>query len=203
MMKNNKTTIGGIAAKSDQILKELESKTVLNVPHLNGSLEKHLKAVFNYLLHWRESEDVCFGGLLHSVYGTEHFKRTSISIAQRDKVKRLAGERAERLAYYFSVTTMKDMDQFDLSNGGETFNLTNRLSWEIISVTRADFLSLLNIHMANYMEQHIGLKWIYSDPRLIFYRQFFCRKRQYLNELGYREFLMMVDRQINRKSLYL
>ena len=47
------------------------------------------------------SQDICTAGLLHSVYGTNRFTIVCIEPAQRQQVRAVAGEEAERLAWLF------------------------------------------------------------------------------------------------------
>jgi len=64
-----------------------------------GALLSHTVGVFNILYNQDESDDICLAGLCHSVYGTQYYKRKATD--DRELVKSVIGEKAERLAWLF------------------------------------------------------------------------------------------------------
>ena len=73
--------------------------------HSGGSrsLLHHLVAVSILLSERGCSDDLCKAGLFHSIYGTSHFKSKTVSLDERDKIKKLIGEWAETLVYEFCM----------------------------------------------------------------------------------------------------
>ena len=64
-------------------------------------LLSHLIGTRELLQQAGYSQEVCTAGLLHSVYGTNRFTIVCIDLAQREHVRSVAGEVAERLAWLF------------------------------------------------------------------------------------------------------
>ena len=64
-------------------------------------LLSHLIGTKELLLQAGYSQPICTAGLLHSVYGTNRFQIICIDPAQREQVRKVAGEEAERLAWLF------------------------------------------------------------------------------------------------------
>lgn len=78
----------------------LISKKTQNIPHHNKSFFKHLVNVYDKLRYWNCSEDICFAGLFHSIYGNTSF---NLSIEKdRNVIKDLIGEKAENLVYLYN-----------------------------------------------------------------------------------------------------
>ena len=69
--------------------------------HSGRFLLDHLKGVFDLLRSSTVSEAVCYGGLFHSVYGTNSYKEVSLGESNRVDVKALIGDEAESLAWDF------------------------------------------------------------------------------------------------------
>jgi len=73
---------------------------VATTPHgRNGSLKVHLFRTYEILCTEKAEEAVCLAGLFHSIYGTTHYKVKSVS--NREVIRSLIGERAERLVWLF------------------------------------------------------------------------------------------------------
>jgi hypothetical protein len=78
------------------LLKELGADTIM---HSDGTLYEHLSRVEEILKISRCSQEVSTAGLIHSIYGTEFFK--TVTTTDRSRVRTVAGERAEYLAWIF------------------------------------------------------------------------------------------------------
>ena len=76
--------------------KKKHSKGTRNLLH-------HLVSVSALLSERGASDDLCKAGLFHSIYGTSHFKSKTVSLDERDKIKKLIGEWAETLVYEFCM----------------------------------------------------------------------------------------------------
>lgn len=71
--------------------------------HKSGSLHDHLVRTFALLEERRFEESVCFGGGLHSVYGTNVYELALLSPLDRATVAQEFGARAEELASLFAI----------------------------------------------------------------------------------------------------
>jgi hypothetical protein len=78
----------------------LIQKKTNTIPHSKSNLFNHLVGTYNILRKWNCSEDICFAGLLHSIYGNEFFTITVEN--ERQVIKELIGEKAEELVYLFN-----------------------------------------------------------------------------------------------------
>ncbi len=110
----------------------------------------HLVAVHNDLKKMGCEEDVCRAGLFHSIYGTERFQRFTLPLEQREEVRSLIGERAERLAYWNCCVDRASLDQA-VAQGEQTF--VDRITGERIEASEKDFLDLITIHLCDWLEQ--------------------------------------------------
>lgn len=123
-----------------------------DVPHTGekGFLA-HLVGVFRDLEAWGCDRDVCRAGLFHSIYGTQKFQKFCLPLERRDDVRRLIGERAERLAF---VNCVMDRPSFDrLIAGHGPYQISNRLSGETIELDEQDFHDLCVVHLCDWLEQ--------------------------------------------------
>ncbi len=78
----------------------LFEKETHKIKHSKTSLFEHLINVFNILKSWKCSEEICFAGLFHSIYGNEIFK---IQVEKdREKIKDLIGQEAEKIVFDFN-----------------------------------------------------------------------------------------------------
>lgn len=80
----------------------LHSKELEKVDHKNNHFLNHLVNTYKILIDMNEPEDTCFAGLFHSIYGNDVFKKQIET--DREKIKDLIGENAERLVYIFNTT---------------------------------------------------------------------------------------------------
>ena len=92
---------------------------------------------------------VCLGGLFHSICGTRWYKTVSASLDDRPIIRRVIGERAERLAFLFCVAHRWE---FFEELGKKVPMIWNRISEERMPVTQNDLRYLIEMEMANYVE---------------------------------------------------
>lgn len=101
-----------------------------NKRHTKGSLHDHLVSVYQILEEKGCDEDVCFGGGLHSVFGTNIFKNNIFTDEHAPKLIEEFGVRAATLAKLFSILkrpntlentlgVVGDHVRVDLNNGTE------------------------------------------------------------------------------------
>ncbi len=128
------------------------------VEHTESIYLAHAIGVHNDLRAWGCDEDVCRGGMFHSIYGTELFQRFTLPLERRHEIRELIGQRAERLAY---VNCAMDRASFDAAVDQATppFQIDDRLTGEPIELTEGDFNDLLTIHLCDWLEQVERSKW--------------------------------------------
>ena len=83
-------------------LKRVGAFRKMHRSHVGRTLGEHLMNTYDDLLRMGADEDVALGGGLHSIYGTNSFKKMTLTTDQRPVIAGLFGERAEQLAWDFS-----------------------------------------------------------------------------------------------------
>jgi hypothetical protein len=125
------------------------------VRHSGRTLFEHLKGTHDLLQRRGAAEHVCLAGLFHSIYGTNIFRHQAIPISERDRVKDLIGERAELLAYIF-CSCNRPRALLEAVKRGPPYHVVNWRDGEIILLTKASMIDLLNIEVANLEDQGGG-----------------------------------------------
>ena len=122
------------------------------VPHSGDDVfMTHLISVYRDLEAWGGEEPVCLGGLYHSIYGTELFKRFALGLDRRGEVRALAGERAERLGYLNSAMDRASFDAM-LADGGPR-RMRDRFTDQVVVLADREFEDLCQIHLCDWLEQ--------------------------------------------------
>tara|TARA_R110000803_G_scaffold47340_1_gene98799 strand:- start:205 stop:597 length:393 start_codon:yes stop_codon:yes gene_type:complete len=93
--------------KYNMCVKFLREKNCHNIIHSHSSFLNHLVGTFNILKKWRQSEDVCFAGMFHNVYGNKYFN-ANLNV-YRQEIKDLIGEKAEKLVFKFTNINREDI----------------------------------------------------------------------------------------------
>src|SRR5262245_29872954 len=125
---------------------------VEKIEHSDKSFLAHLIGVHRLLESQGFSEDVCRGGMFHSIYGTEMFQGFKLPLDRRPEVRALIGERAERLAYLNSAMTRTSFDRA-VEQAQGPYRILDRLTSEEVEVSAADFDDLCRIHLYDWLEQ--------------------------------------------------
>jgi hypothetical protein len=149
------------------------------VPHTEKSYLAHLIAVHRDLRSWGCPEEVCLGGMFHSIYGTEMFQGFTLPLERRGELRRMIGDRAERLAY---LNCAMDRPTFDANflpadpargrvsprreseprRDSATCRWRDRITGEELELPRKDFEDLTRIHLCDWLEQvPRSKKWDY------------------------------------------
>ena len=129
--------------------------------HSSRSLLRHLEGIYNLLRSWKSTADVCYGGLFHSIYGTNFYLQECVGLKERPAVRSVVGRRAERLAYLYCVTDFRFMlHEFSAEAIPSSRPDAAPNSLKVNVLTR---LGLLEIALANLLEQVP-----YIDPELDF-----------------------------------
>jgi hypothetical protein len=122
------------------------------VPHTRTTYLAHVVAVHRLMESQGCGEEACRAGMFHSIYGTQRFQAFKLPLDRRPEVRALIGERAERLAY---INCAMDRESFDraLELPGEPYPISDRLTGEVQSLSRADFDDLCRVHLYDWLEQ--------------------------------------------------
>jgi hypothetical protein len=120
-------------------------------PHSGRALIDHLAGVYRLLEAWNNAPEICRAGLFHSIYGTNIFTVRSASFDDRAHIRAVIGDVAERLAFLFCVSERpvaflkaaleRNYILADVVHGGE------------VPVTEAELNALIEIEVANFLEQ--------------------------------------------------
>jgi hypothetical protein len=122
------------------------------VPHSQKNYLAHLISVYRLMEAEGCEEDVCAGGMFHSIYGTEKFQGFKLELHQRIDVRKLIGERAEKLGYLNCAMDRASFDEAALGNG-ENYRFIDRITKEPVELGRADFDDLCRVHLYDWLEQ--------------------------------------------------
>lgn len=122
-----------------------------DIGHSRRTFFAHLTGTYTLLKNWGNPEEVCAGGLFHSIYGTEFFRTQVVQVAEREKIVALIGARAERLAYYFCAAGRRHL--LSPENQAPPHKLRDRFVEKEYEITPADFKDLCEIAIANFLEQ--------------------------------------------------
>ena len=98
------------------------------------------------------SEELCRAGMFHSIYGTQQFQGFKLAVEQRDDVRAMIGERAERLGYLNCAMYRPSFDEA-LERNEEPYRFTDRITGEEVALARADFDDLCRVHLFDWLEQ--------------------------------------------------
>ena len=123
-----------------------------DLSHSDVTYLGHLVGVYRDLKAWGCSEEVCRGGMFHSIYGTEVFRRFSLPLEKREEVRQLIGERAEWLAYLNSAIDYASYEE-TLQRDEKPHTMLDRFSGDEIELSDDDFADLGIIHMCDRLEQ--------------------------------------------------
>jgi hypothetical protein len=139
------------------------------IRHSGRTLFDHLVGTFRILRSWNAADSLAMAGLFHSVYGTESFGASTISYGDRQDLAEQIGATAERLVWLFGTMTPESFWRcFKLltrSYDIESFPLQNRITRAELPCCRDDFVDLLNLTLANALEQAKCLPMRYGQEK--------------------------------------
>ena len=121
--------------------------------HRIGTLHDHLVRTFLILESRGCHEAICFGGGLHSFYGTNRYAQSLLTSTSKTKIIDEFGEEAERLAYLFSLLDRPKTLESPLEVAPESV-LVEQRDKQLIRISRKEFDSLQKIEYANLQDQH-------------------------------------------------
>lgn len=193
-MINSLTDVTGQVLETQ--LQFLRDAKIDGKKHSDKSLLHHLLGTRNLLAEWGARPALYDAGLFHSVYGTESFKVTSIPMSKRETVREVIGDEAEHLAWLFSV--MRKQTLLGNLDRSEDLKVQSRLTEEWLPLDRHQFSDLVNLMIANSIEQLPRLPKRYAVSA----RSFLMRFRAHAMPAAQRaldEFSSAVDHYAQRK----
>lgn len=137
-------------------LKRLGAFRRMHRSHIGRTLGEHLINTYDDLKRMGADEEVALGGGLHSIYGTNAFKKVTVTPEQRPVIAGLFGERAEQLAWDFS--------RINRPQGLESGDVRDYKTGEPIEV---DLEALRLIEAANLMDNGVKLAKYPNLQRMI------------------------------------
>ena len=136
------------------VIELLEREGAGGLRHGRGrTLLDHLVATYAVVRRWGQPAWLQRAALIHSVYGTDAFRSALLPLSQRDDVIEVAGERAERLAYLFSVTPRGPLLAGTHLWARDLPTRTSDGARAEPPATRGELDALVLLHMANLAEQ--------------------------------------------------
>lgn len=120
--------------------------------HETGTLHDHLVRTFSMLHAKGLDRNVCFGGGLHAIYGTSTFGRGVLPRDAKADVVSEFGERAQELAYLFSVLKRPSTLESPLALNAETA-VVELVDGQTSELSRSTFDDLRQIECANLTDQ--------------------------------------------------
>lgn len=128
---------------ADALIEFLRREGANELRHGRGrSLLDHLVETYALMRRWKQPVWLQHAALIHSVYGTDRFKRPLLTPYVRTHVGELAGDRSERLAYLFCDTPREPL-------------LAGTYRWSRMrsDITPDEHDALVLLHLANMAEQ--------------------------------------------------
>jgi hypothetical protein len=135
-----------------ELITFLTSINANNVRHSGRTLMEHLIGTYEILRSWGCDDSICIAGGLHSIFGTNKFLFSCLSVGDRPNVRSLFGENAEELIWLFCTLNRPKA----IENGVGI----NRINGETINIEQKKLHSLRLIEAANLLEQSSSLaRW--------------------------------------------
>jgi hypothetical protein len=125
---------------------------IARVSHTKSTYLAHLISVYQDMKKAGCTEEVSRAGLFHSIYGTELFQGFKLPLEQRVELRRMIGERAEKLAY---LNCAMDRASFDrgLTQPSGPYRFIDRITGETVELDKADYDDLCRVHLFDLVEQ--------------------------------------------------
>jgi hypothetical protein len=138
------------------IVAELQRRGAESFPHGRSSLLRHLCSTRDILKTWHQPKRVRLAGVVHSGYATQAFPRALFDLTERDTVRTLIGDEAERLVYLFCALDREELFAYLRSSDGmaeDPVRLFDRMQHAKLELGRRDVGDLLALYVANAADQ--------------------------------------------------
>mmetsp|Transcript_29578 Transcript_29578/g.59186 ORF Transcript_29578/g.59186 Transcript_29578/m.59186 type:complete len:308 (-) Transcript_29578:228-1151(-) len=153
--------------KEDEDLHAYIEASVPAVLDHTGSeaFDEHLRGVQSILRYWSAPNYLYNAGLFHSIYGTEGFQGFSMPLSERESIRGLIGEKAERLCWIFCMVdrstvdaTVFDWKQSDVDDDSKeyTFKARPELGRFDIKLSKNEWVDFIELTLADWLEQVQG-----------------------------------------------
>ena len=167
------------------------------VPHSGRTLLDHLRGTYELLTQWGSNEATCVAGLFHSIYGTKTFAHSLLDHSQRSYVRSMIGAATEQLVFLFSTT---DRDSFFENIGVEDISLLNNVDGELVEVSPDTLSALVEIEVANTLEQIPHKNRISSKVMDIYARQ--CKAaKPVISDQAFRQCVRVFEHYLSDKEM--
>ena len=123
-----------------------------DVKHSSKGYLAHAMGVYRDLKRWGCDEGLAQVGIFHSIYGTELFQGFTLPLEQRGEVRKLVGDRPERIAWMNCAINRFQFDQEAKKSTGP-YQIRDRFSSTMMDVDSNDFHDLCVVHMCDWLEQ--------------------------------------------------
>jgi SM-20-related protein len=151
----------------DAAIAFLRSRPGVDARHSGATLIAHLMGVHDKLRDWECTPAVRLAGLYHSVYGTEHFRQQTVTLAERPLVAKVIGAEAERLAHRFGTLNMREfLAEVDADLAGAEAQLRDTATG-----SAAEKRDLLHLFAANWLEQRPRMRAVQRPMHAQFLRK--------------------------------
>lgn len=129
-----------------------------------AAFDEHLKGVQAVLRYWDAPDHLTKAGLFHSIYGTEGFQGFALPLTERNAIRSLIGERAEKLAFIFCMVDRSTLDETvyrwnesDVANHDHDAVFTLRARPEMgrfpIHLNKEEWLDFVELTLGDWLEQ--------------------------------------------------
>lgn len=129
------------------------------------TLGEHLTNTYDDLIRMGVDEEVALAGGLHSIYGTNSFRSSTVNPDQRPVIRQLFGERPERLAWLFCT--------INRPQGLETGHIYDWKTKQPVDLSPEDLRDLRLIEIANLSDNgakltnYPNLERFYEEHRTV------------------------------------
>ncbi|KAK1747422.1 hypothetical protein QTG54_001385 [Skeletonema marinoi] len=159
----------------DEALHSYITQSVPAVLDHTGSeaFDAHLRGVQAILRYWGAPPHLYNAGLFHSIYGTEGFQGFSIPLSDRDAIRNLIGDEAEKLCWIFCMVDRSTVDETVFNwkledvKAGEATNYTFLARPELgrfeIHVNKNEWIDFIELTLSDWLEQVQGAAETTSD----------------------------------------
>ncbi|MCY3567978.1 MAG: hypothetical protein OXH38_05085 [Chloroflexi bacterium] len=139
----------------DELVEFLRSLGTAEIDHTGHDFLTHLRSVHDLLAEHDAGDELAAAGLFHSIYGTEKFQEFCLPLDQRQLVRDLIGERAERIAW---LNCFMERSTFDAAvssalDGESELAIRDRDGNPPIAVTNEQLCDLATVHLFDWLEQ--------------------------------------------------
>lgn len=149
----------------DQIQNFITTMGTKDIRHRNGKLFNHLLRTYDILKRRGADPYTSAAGGLHSIMGTEHFKRETLNPAFVSRISDLFGEETARLVHLFS--RIKKTETLELALKHKITSLTtrelNRIDLDQLTVDRLCLIEAANLLDQSSLNKYEHLKEFWNN----------------------------------------